>query len=148
MTNKKIIIPIVILGVSAAIAFGTIHVANAQTNSNMLTGLAEAIAQKFNLNPNDVQSLINQYGQTQRADRQAKMQQIFKSKLDALVTGEEITGSQETAIINELQTLKNQNKMSEFNIWLKSQNIDPTILKGVHMFGRIHGRSTMPSPTP
>src|SRR5258708_3944385 len=130
--SKKIIIPIVTVIAGAGIIFGTVQVAKAQTN-NPISGLASVIAQKFNLNQNDVQSTITQF-------RQMKRQDMIKAKLDKLVVAGKITTTQETAIINELQTLKAkyagnnsgkqnfQNMVSEFKTWLQSQNIDPSLI--------------------
>ena len=131
MTKKKILIPIVGLIAAAGIAFGTIQVANAQTTTGPFSGLAAAIAQKFNLNQSDVQSIITSY-------RKTANENFTKNRLDALVSSGKITSTQETAIINELAALKTKymnsgkgnfkNMLIEFKSWLTSQNIDPSIL--------------------
>ncbi len=132
MLNKKIFLPIVAIIGATGIAFGTVQVVNAQTNNNgPFSGLATAIAQKFNLNQTDVQNVITDY-------RKTKMQDMFKTKLDKLVSEGKITQTQETAIINELQTLKSQNKLSEFKSWLQSQKIDPSLFPMFGMRMKIH----------
>lgn len=131
MISKKIIIPIVALGAVGVITLTASQI-NAQTKSNGFSNLAQAIAEKFNLNENDVQSFLTQFRQTNR-------QNTLKTRLDSLVSSGKITTGQETAIINELEFLKTKymanpgkqnfkDMATEFNTWLKSQNIDPSLI--------------------
>lgn len=141
-TNKKLILPIVLVGATGIVGLTVLGVpnVNAQT-TNPFSGLAQAIAQKFNLNQTDVQDEINSYMQTQK-------QNMLKGRLDKLVSAGKITGNEETAILNELAT---KPKPSDFQAWLKSQNIDPkTIGFGGFRMWRGHFKGTKPlvSPTP
>ena len=140
--HKNLLIPVVTLigvGIVGTTILGA-RSANAQTKGTFFSGLAQAIAQKFNLNQADVQTVIDQYGQTQR-------QTMLKTRLDKLVADTKITPDQETAIINELATKPSR---TDFEAWLKSQNLDPKTL-GFFGFGmpRDHfGHWAKPSTTP
>ena len=129
--NRRIIIPIVAVGALGIVGVTLIGAKNTYAQSP-ISNLSQAIAQKFNLNQSDVQSFIINYRQTRNQD-------MVKIKLDALVTSGKITTDQETAIINELASLKTKylanpskdnfkNMVAEFKSWLGSQNIDPSIL--------------------
>ncbi len=135
MLSKKIILPIVTVGAAGIVGASIMGVrqVQAQSNGNVFSGLAQAIALKFNLNQNDVQSAILSY-------RQTNAQNMLKNKLDALVTAGKISGDQENAIINEVTSLKQkymtgtknksdlQNMANDFRSFLISQNIDPAII--------------------
>lgn len=118
----------------------------AQSNGNPISGLARAIAQKFNPDPNQVQTTITDY-------RQQNRQTNLQNHLNQLVTQGKITQAQEQAIITEIASLKGkynlnslgtmtpqerkqalQNARNEFKTWAKSQGISPPI------FGRGLGR--------
>src|SRR5579871_6549958 len=124
MLSKKIIIPAVIIATVGIVTLGAISFASAQGGTTPLSGLAQAIAQKFNLNQSDVQNTISQYVQ------QGK-----------------ITSEQEQAILDEqaklkseynMQSLKNmtpaqrqqtvQNMKNEITAWAQSQGIDPSYI--------------------
>jgi hypothetical protein len=59
------------------------------------------IAQKFNLNQSDVQSVFDQY----RQDRRSQMEAQFKTRLDQDVASGKITADQETLILNKRKEL-------------------------------------------
>lgn len=122
----------------------------AQSNGSPMSGLAQAIAQKFNLDPNQAQSTITGYRQQNRQDR-------LQNQLNQLVTQGKITQTREQAIINEINSLKTkynlgspgtitpqerkqafQNAHSEFNTWAQSQGISlPVFGRGPGRFKRI-----------
>src|SRR5581483_6658362 len=106
MLSKKIIIPVAVaaIGTAGLVGVGAVY---AQSNPNTpLSGLVQAIAQHFNLDPNQVQSVVNQYRSTQQANRQQKLQQNEDQRLSNLVSQGKITNDQKTAIENELNSLK------------------------------------------
>lgn len=140
--------------IGGVVTFGTTH-AFAQSNGQGET-LAQMIAQKFNLNPSDVQSVMSQY----RQDRQTQMEANFKARLDQDVKDGKITADQETLILNKRQELQT-NRKSEFanfknmtpdqrkaamqsqkqdlENWAKQNNIDIQYLFGFGMRGGMRG---------
>lgn len=122
----------------------------AQSNGNPISGLAQAIAQKFNIDPNQVQTTITDY-------RQQNKQNNLQSHLNQLVTQGKITQAQEQAIITEISSLKTkynlgslgtitpqerrqalQNAHNEFKTWAQSQGINlPIFGRGFGRFSRL-----------
>lgn len=136
MIKKTIMIPVIAVAASGIILLGATQLVHAQTSNTPFSGLAQAIAQKFNLNQTDVQNVINQQMQT-------NMQTRVQNRLDQLVKDGKITSAQEQAIISEMAKIKSeydtaafktmtadQRKQSlqkmrdEINAWAKSQGID------------------------
>jgi hypothetical protein len=168
MLSKKIIIPVAIVSVGTAAVFGT-GLVMAQSN-NPISGLSQAIAQKFNLDQTAVQQVVDQYRGQHKTQVIQNMQQREDQSLSALVTQGKITADQKTAIENELSSLKDkylntlqnatpaQRRQAMINFrndllsWLKSQNIDPSLIKprfGMMGKGRFGGwPKGSPSPTP
>ena len=131
------------------------------------------IAQKFNLDKNAVQSVVNDYHQQQKTKMVENMQQRDKNRLDALVKAGKITAAQEQAILTEQAALKTkynpdtmknltkdqrkqqmQNMQNDLNTWAKSQGIDPKYVFGGFGMGkgfgpgRMHKMEGWPTPTP
>jgi|GEM_PF-815575 len=170
LLQKKIVLPVIGVATVAAMLFGISQLANAQTEkTNPLSGLAHAIAQKFNINQNDLQSVINQYLKQRQTTMLQNVENRQKKRLDNLVKQGKITSAQEQAIIAEAAKLRNEYPLSSFTTmnqtqrkqtfqkernelidWAKSQGIDP---KYVLPFGVIHRGfrynhgSVTPSPT-
>jgi chorismate mutase len=135
--NKKIFIPVLTVIVAGSVLLGVTTAVFAQTGKTPFGGLALALATKFNLNQADVQSFLNTYMQQNR-------QQGQKNRYDQLVSQGKITSAQETAILNELATLKGQadpatmknmtqaqrqqafqTQKDTLTAWAKAQGIDP-----------------------
>jgi hypothetical protein len=130
----------------------------AQSGLSPTSGLAQALASKFNLNQTDVQIFIATY-----------MQQRQEDKFDLLVTQGKITKSQETAILKELATVKGQfnpgslknmapdqwqqafqAQLNTLTVWAKSQGINPVYVipfDGMGGYDTILIPITTPSPT-
>ena len=157
MKNKLIVslIAVVIMGgtffvVPQAHAQGT----TPDNHPGFFQGLMQYIEQKFGLDKTQVQTAVNEYKQKQSATitprptmSAADMQAREKTRLDKLVSSGKITSAQETAIIDELNTLhtkynpdsmKNmtadqrktqmQAMQSDLKTWAQAQGIDPTII--------------------
>lgn len=164
--KKKIILPVIGLAVLGSVLFGVTKV-NAQTNNQTpLSGLVQMISQKFGLDQKQVQSVVDQYSQQRKADRQQKMQQGIQNRLDNAVKQRKITDAQKQAILNEITVLKNkynpasfknmtpeqkkqaiQNERADIQAFAKSQNINPSYLG--FGFGMMRGRRwSNVTPTP
>jgi hypothetical protein len=157
MNTKKIFIPVlgVLLLTGALVGAGEIY---AQTPGNPFNGLAQMIAQKFNLNQSDVQTVLDQYKGKRQEQRQQQMQTKLEDRLTQLVKDGKLTEAQKQAVITKENELRNsyntdafknmtpeqkrtemQKKKDEFTTWAKSQGIDPTLLSFGFGFG-IKGR--------
>lgn len=137
--KNKIVLPIIILAVSGAAVFSAVNLAYAQSNnSNAVSGLAQAIAQKFNLDATQVQNVINTF----RTSNHSNRVQTLSSRLDVLVQQGKITSEQKQTIIDEVNKLMSEKQTSmmtritEFKTWAQSQGIDPNLIpvfRGRHM---------------
>lgn len=167
MLSKKILIPVFSLViVGASLVGGGYGFASAQSNNTPFSGLSEEIAQKFHLNQSDVQSVIISYMQQHKQIMMQNRQKRVKERLDQEVQAEKITSDQESAIIKELTSLKNnytsssfetmtpaqhqramQNRHNELEAWAKTQGIDPSLIPDFGD-GRHHIWKISQSPTP
>lgn len=102
MIRKKILLPVIGTVVMGS-ALAVVTAANAQTTNNR-NSLVTAIAQKFNLNQSDVQSVFDQ----NQKDRFAHMETMFESHLTQLVKDGKLTDAQKTLILNKRNELKTQ----------------------------------------
>lgn len=169
MLSRKLLVPVFAVVVAGSTLFGVSTIVHAQTGTNMFSGLAQALATKFNLKETDVQSALTAYMQQQKGNWQQNMQQRQKQRLDTLVSQGKITSGQETAILNELTTLQKQYSPSSFQgmtqtqrqqamqneknaitTWANSQGINPTYVMpfGMGHRGGWHKLTGSPTPTP
>lgn len=172
MPSKKLLIPVVAVIVGGSALLGVSAVANAQAGNSPFFGLAQEIASKFNLNSSDVQNTISTYMQQQHANMMQNRQQFLKNKLDQEVSAGKITSDQETAILNELTTLKNkynigpgnfksmtqtqrqqamQNMQNDLKSWTQSNGINLSLIPGFGMGmhrGWRFGNHPTATPTP
>lgn len=169
MVSKKILVPAIAVLLAGSAVAG-ISMAYAQSGNNPFTGLAQAVAQKFHLNQDDVQNTITSYMQQHKANFQANMQARIKNRLDTEVQQGKITSIQEQAIINELNSLKSkynlsslrtmtpqerqqtmQNMQNDLKTWAEQNGIDMSLIPfGFGMSRRFGwmGRHFMMGPTP
>lgn len=161
MTSKKILLPVLAVAIIGGTIILSVNQVHAQTNNNPLSNLVQMIAQKFGLDQNQVQSLVDQFQQEQKQNRLQKMKDREKMKLDKLVQQGKITSTQEQSILDELVVLKNkynlgnlknltpdqrkaqfQAMQNELKSWAQSQGIDPTlIMPGSGMGGFKKGKA-------
>jgi len=169
MQTKKLIPAIAVLVVGGSL-LGATTLAFAQSGDTPLSGLAQSIASKFNLNQSDVQSEINSYMQQHKTNMQKTMQDRQKARLDDLVTQGKITSAQETAILNEYASLQSQygpsalqgktmaqrlqarkDEKLALTTWANAQGINTEYVLPMGMGGmRGHGgrkNTTTPTPT-
>lgn len=169
MLSKNLLVPVFAVVVSGATLFGISTIVHAQAGSNPFSGLAQTLATKFGLSQSDVQSAITAYMQQQKGNRQQNMAQMQKKRLDQLVSQGKITSAQETAILDELASLKNQNNPISFQnmtqaqrqqamqdqknaitSWANSKGINPAYVMpfGGGRRGGWHKPTGTPTPTP
>lgn len=144
---------------------------------NFFSGFVDFIAQKLGLEKTQVQNVVNEYKTQQKGKMIQNMQDREKKRLDKLVSDGKITSAQETAIIQELKTLKDKYKLGQkttetpdqrkanmesfqkdLKAWADSQNIDIKLIEpygkpvmgkrmGHKGFGMWKGNSQV-TPTP
>lgn len=132
---KKLLIPTtVMLGLIIVGLLSSSYI-SAQ-DSNYYPPIVQKIAEKFNLNVEDVQDVFDE----ERNDHHAEMQALWSERLDDLVNEGNITAEQKQAILDKheeledkMESLKDlnwderQEKMKEireeFKNWASSQNI-------------------------
>jgi hypothetical protein len=155
--KPKLILPIAALAAGGLVFWGTAK-AYAQTNgaNNPVASLVQKIAQRFNLNPADVQQVFDQA----RSERQTQRQLALEDRLTQLVKDGKITEAQKQAIINKFNELKNnrqanidkfknmtpserksamQQERTDLQNWATQNGIDLKIIfPGVN--GMMHGR--------
>jgi polyhydroxyalkanoate synthesis regulator phasin len=173
LSPKRIILPAFAafaLGGLSLFHFNTVQAQN-QPNHNPFSELVAMIAQKFNLDQTQVQSVFDDFRNQQRQNMQEKMTEREQSRLDQLVKDGKITSDQEKAILEELAALRSkynpdnfqdltpeqcqqqfQAEQDELKTWAQSQGIDPTILmppfgREKRGFGRFHWQPSV-TPTP
>jgi UTP:GlnB (protein PII) uridylyltransferase len=143
--NKGLILPaaVAVFTLGAVATMSTVMAATSSTNSDSLAG---KIAQKFNLNQSDVQSVIDQ----NKTDHQAARQQKIEDKLTQAVKDGKITNDQKDKILAKLQELqaerqanrdslkdltpaerkaKLEAKRAELKQWAKDNNIPDQFLR-------------------
>ena len=140
--NKKIVFPVIALTLLGGSYFA-VTAASAQTSPSPMSGLSQAIAQKFNLNQTEVQDVVDTW-HTQKHDEMKKnMQQRLTEKLDQAVTDGKLTESQKQALLTKLseemgsfdkenfkkmtpeqRKTEIEKKRTELETWATSQGID------------------------
>lgn len=168
MISKKIYIPILAAGVIGGTAVFGVSLVNAQaTQHNPMSGLVQKIAQKFNLDQSQVQSVIDQFHTEQQQVRQQEMQKREEERLSQLVLRGKITELQKQAIIAkhvEMRTKFNPDTMktmtqeqrkehrtameTEMKTWASTQGIDLTIIQFGFGKGGGFGRGGMHEAPP
>lgn len=176
MTNKsKIIAASAAIAVTAA-GIGAAHASTTASNKlNFMDNLVNAIAQRFNLNPSDVQQVIDQ----QKSKMETQLQQNFTDRINQAVQNGKLTQDQANKIIAEQATIKTQldalkgktgtdlkNGIQQIRQsvqqWAKDNNIPPQYVMfgfggrmGMMGMGKFmgrghwaHGPPVSPSPTP
>lgn len=147
MMSKKVILPTVLT--VSALTFGIMaHSVKANGPSQQpWDGLAARIATKFGLNQSEVETVVTEYQNQFREERQQEVQTKRKEQLDALVSSGKLTAAQEEAIIAKEAELRLQynpegmagmtweeraklrdKKRAELESWAKDQGIDLSII--------------------
>lgn len=107
MKNKKTIYIITAVVALTLLISGTTYAATRGQGQNPFTKIAQAIATKFNLNASDVQTVIDETMETERAQRQANREAEQADRLAEAVADGKLTQAQADLITTkraELQT--------------------------------------------
>lgn len=150
--NKRIVIPAVALSIllgAGALGIGSLYA----SEDNPQNSIIEKIAQKFNLNKDEVQKVFDE----EREERVKVMQERFAKILDEAVDKGELTEAQKNLIIAKKAEIKGnieakrdenmdlsreemQTKMKaqkeELEKWASDNGIDMKYLMGMGGFGR------------
>lgn len=142
------------------VGVGSYATTQAYAQSSTMPNLVQMIAQKFNLNQNDVQAVFDQAKQQQMANRQTKID----NRLTQAVKDGVITDAQKQLIVNKLQEIQTQRQntkdqfknmtpqqrrdamqrqIQDLQQWAKDNNIDLTKLKGIFGFGMGMGKGKL-----
>lgn len=102
--NKKIIVPVI----AAAVALGTVafgaRSVSAQSTEGAYPSIITKIAERFNLNQDEVKAIFDE----ERATREVEMQQKIEEQLTAAVAAGELTESQKQAILVKQSEMKTE----------------------------------------
>lgn len=119
MKNKKLIptFALLVLLSTSLLAIPAFAQGTSASKGGFFQGLITFIEQRFGLDKTQVQTAINDYkSQNKPTPRPTltpeQIQAQEKTRLDKLVSAGKITGDQETAILNELSSLRTQYNLS------------------------------------
>lgn len=172
MFSKKILLPVLATAVIGGVVVYGVGVAQVHAQDEKpLSGLVQALVQKFSLNESQVQTVVDDFVSHERQTRLESMQKREEDRLTKLVAEGKITDAQKQAILNELAALRStynpenmkdktaaerkaqmQAMHDELQAWAKQQGIDlkyvmvPMGMKG-HMKRTMMSAPTS-SPTP
>jgi hypothetical protein len=144
------------VGAFATLGIATLGVVSSvSADSAKSDNLASKIAQKFNLNQEEVQKVVDEHKGEMHQGHQNKI----NTKLDDYISSGKISAEQKTIIMNKLDELHNERennkesfknltqeerkskmeeKKTEINSWAKQNGIDEELLKDIMPKGR-HG---------
>lgn len=142
--NKIIALAIVTVAIVGGGLFATTRAfAQNSDNVNPMSALVTRIAEKFGLNKDEVQTVVDDFHNERRQQMQATMQARMEERLTALVSEGKITEDQKKAILAKHEELRNtfnpdgfanmspeerkakmQEKHDELEKWAESQNIN------------------------
>ncbi len=123
MQMKKVLIPLAIIGLLAV--SGTMLVKQARADeepSYGRSGVVQQLAEKFNLNQEEVDETLSRYHEQRRADKQVMRDDKFQQAVDDGV----ITAEQKQVIIDKHQEMfESRGQMrEEMQEWMADQGID------------------------
>lgn len=162
--KHQMVYAVAALAIGGTMIWGVTQVHAQGTNGQTL---AQTIAQKFNLDTNQVQQVIDQYRTNNQSQKLQNLEQKVSDHLDQLVQQGKITSAQKTAIENEVNTLKDkynfsgfssmntqerkqaiQSAISDFKTWAQSQGINLSHLGINPLFGMGMMHRWKGNPTP
>lgn len=161
--NKKIIIPVIALSILMGVGAYGVGNSFASEDENPRNSLIEKIAQKFNLNKDEVQKVFEE----DREERKTQLEERFNQMLDEAVSKGDLTEAQKNLILakraemqkeREAQMSERRNKgerpskeemksnqeerkaeREALEKWASDNGIDIKYLMGLGGFGKGHG---------
>jgi hypothetical protein len=130
--SQKVLGSMLAIGAVSAIAVGVTSFASAESGSNS-NSLVDRIANKFNLNKDEVKAVFNEEHAARAAERLADVSQDLQKDVDA----GDLTADQKTLIetkLKEIQTAREAQR-AELDAWAEDNNIDAKYI----MMGGRHG---------
>jgi hypothetical protein len=127
--NNKMLIPSAIIIVLLAFASNSSSSTSAQ-NTTSYTPIVQKIAQKFNLNENDVEEVFIQ----DRMDLWNKRKQQLSDKLGMAVNDGKISQQQKQMILNKKDELQAdrfaelETRKEEMKLWMNEIGVNPDLL--------------------
>lgn len=105
-TSKRyLVVPIAVLGLIAVLAFSNVDEANASESQWSRGSFAETIAQKFNLNQDDVEEVIQELHQQRFEEREGFMREHLEERLEQAVEEGNLTETQMYAILEKFEEM-------------------------------------------
>ena len=100
--SKKVIIPALVLGAIAVSGVIGLSTASADEKEDGRTSIIQRIAQKFNLNEDEVKTVFEEH----KTERQAEMKQKHEEHLNQLVSEGKLTEDQKNALIAKREEMR------------------------------------------
>lgn len=136
--KKKTLVTLLTLGVLISTGyFGANAILAEDSNSkNPHSTLITKIAQKFNLNEDEVAAVFDAV----RDEKMAEMKQKHEESLSRAVSDGVITEEQKEALLSKMGDFKTKVKLNrrQMQTWFEEQGIDETKLRPYLGFGRVH----------
>ena len=123
--NKKIIIPSLALTVLAGVGSHAVTTVYAQEN-NSVHPMMQNIAQRFNLNEDEVANFFKEQRETRMEERKATREE----QLNQAVSEGKITEEQKNALLTKMEERKAQRQThrEEMQAWAEENGIDLSVL--------------------
>ncbi len=134
--NKKLLVTLLGVAVLALVATVGLKTVRADDSTTNYPPLIQKLAEKFNLNQDEVQGVFNDMQQ----ERLQTMQQLREQKLEQAVTDGVITNDQKQALLTKWSEMEQarEKQRQEMQTWFQQQGIDQTKLTPYLGFGH-HG---------
>ena len=116
--------------INAQVATTTVGTTTNAT-TNPMSNLVTVIAQKFNLNASDVQTVVDETRKAEHANMQVEQQQRFTSQLTQAVSAGALTQAQADLITQKVAEVKTsmQTNQTDLQTWATANNIPKTYLR-------------------
>jgi hypothetical protein len=124
---KKIIVPIVVLGLSVLAGGFLVKQARADDLNYGRGRMIEQLSERFNLNEDEVNQAVDEF----RQERQNEMQARHEERLQEAVEDGVITEEQKQALLNKHEEMRQERekKWAEMRDWMEESGIDFQALK-------------------